>query len=223
MSDQPTWWYNTSEFWIGYPHWRMEPTTKAYYLLQFSYWLQQMLIAAFRIEKPRSDFVELIIHHLVTLWLVGWSYLTNLTMIGTTIFVSMDISDTFLGLSKCINYTKYKRTSEVSFAIFLCIWTYFRHWQNFRILYSVYNDYETLVPPSARRWSPSNEVYLTGWMKWQIFAPIMLLQILNLFWYFLIWRIVYRMLVGNPLADVREEGETDESESEDGDSKKKKQ
>jgi hypothetical protein len=31
------------------------------------------------------------------------------------------------------------------------------------------------------------------------------------------------MLVGNPLADVREEGETDESESEDGDSKKKKQ
>jgi acyl-CoA-dependent ceramide synthase len=40
----------------------MEPTTKAYYLLQFSYWLQQMLIAAFRIEKPRSDFVELIIH-----------------------------------------------------------------------------------------------------------------------------------------------------------------
>lgn len=62
MADQPTWWYNTAEFWIGYPHWRMEPTTKVYYLSQFSYWLQQMLVAAFRIEKPRSDFVELIIH-----------------------------------------------------------------------------------------------------------------------------------------------------------------
>jgi len=228
MADQPTWWYKTAEFWIGYPHWRMEPTTKAYYLLQFSYWLQQMLIAAFRIEKPRSDFVELIIHHVVTLWLVGWSYLTNLTMIGTTIFVSMDISDTFLGLSKCINYTQYKRTSEFSFGIFLCIWTYFRHWQNLRILYSVYHDYDSLVPEFARRWSPSDEVYLTGWMKWQIFAPIMLLQILNLFWYFLIWRIVYKMFVGNPLVDVREEGETDEDEEGDDDDvvqkkKKKKQ
>ncbi|KAA1092402.1 Ceramide synthase 6 [Puccinia graminis f. sp. tritici] len=223
MASQPTWWYNTAEFWKGYPHWRMEPTTKVYYLLQFSYWLQQMLIASLRIEKPRSDFVELIIHHLVTLWLVGWSYVTNLTMIGTTIFVSMDISDTFLGLSKCINYTKYQRTSEVSFAIFLCIWTYFRHWQNIRILYSVYAEYETLVPEFAKRWSPSNEVYLTGWMRWQIFAPIMLLQILNLFWYFLIWRIVYRMVVGNPLADVREEGETDDDDEDDSATKKKQQ
>ncbi|KAI7945288.1 hypothetical protein MJO29_011676 [Puccinia striiformis f. sp. tritici] len=225
MANQPTWWYNTAEFWRGYPHWRMEPVTKTYYLLQFSYWLQQMLLASLRIEKPRSDFVELIIHHVVTLWLVGWSYLTNLTMIGTTIFVSMDVSDTFLALSKCINYTVYQRTSEVSFACFLCVWTYFRHWQNLRILYSVYMEYDTLVPKFAQRWSPSDEVYLTGWMKWQIFAPIMILQILNLFWYFLIWRIVYRMIVGNPLADVREEGETDEDEEEDQDSatKKKKQ
>lgn len=25
------------------------------------------------LEKPRSDFKELVIHHIVTLWLVGWS------------------------------------------------------------------------------------------------------------------------------------------------------
>lgn len=223
MADQPTWWYNTSEFWKGYPHWRMEPTTKCYYLLQFAYWLQQMLVISLRIEKPRSDFVELVIHHIVTLWLVGWSYLTNLTMIGTAIFVSMDISDAFLGFSKCINYLKFQRTSEVSFAIFLCIWTYFRHWQNLRILHSVYNEFDTLVPAFAKRWSPSNEVYLAGWMKWQIFGPIMLLQILNLFWYFLIWRVLYRMVVGSPLADVREEGETDDEDDADSDKKKKNQ
>ncbi|KAH9445402.1 hypothetical protein Pst134EB_023243 [Puccinia striiformis f. sp. tritici] len=46
MANQPTWWYNTAEFWRGYPHWRMEPVTKTYYLLQFSYWLQQMLLAS---------------------------------------------------------------------------------------------------------------------------------------------------------------------------------
>lgn len=35
---------------------------KAYYLLQFAYWLQQMLLLCLRVEKPRSDFVELCIH-----------------------------------------------------------------------------------------------------------------------------------------------------------------
>jgi acyl-CoA-dependent ceramide synthase len=35
----------------------------------------------------------------VTLWLIGWSYLVNLTMIGTTVFVCMDIPDTWLAVS----------------------------------------------------------------------------------------------------------------------------
>jgi acyl-CoA-dependent ceramide synthase len=96
MSKQPTWWYDTKHFWIGYPHWRMLPELKVYYLLQFSYWLQQLLVLVLRIEKPRSDFFELTCHvcmtslrmvmladpalqHIVTLWLVGWSYFLNLT------------------------------------------------------------------------------------------------------------------------------------------------
>jgi acyl-CoA-dependent ceramide synthase len=29
-------------------------------------------------------------------------------------------------------------------------------------------------------------------MKWQIFIPILLLQFINLFWYFLILRILFR-------------------------------
>lgn len=51
-----------------------------------------------RIEKPRSDFYELVIHHLVTLWLVGWSYTINFTMLGTAVFVSMDIPDICLAV-----------------------------------------------------------------------------------------------------------------------------
>jgi len=210
MSKQPTWWYDTKEFWFTYPHWRMEPSVKSYYLLQFSYWLQQMLLLTLRIEKPRSDFIELCIHHCVTLWLVGWSYVVNLTMIGTAIFVSMDLPDTFLAISKCFNYTKYQRTSEVTFVIFLGVWTYLRHWQNLRILHSVVYEYDKLTPVWARRWSPPDEVYLADWMKWQIFAPMMLLQLLNLFWYYLIWRILVRMALTGKVIDVREDGDEDE-------------
>jgi very-long-chain ceramide synthase len=36
---------------------------------------------------------------------------------------------------------------------------------------------------------------MAGWMQWQIFIPIFLLQCLNLFWYFLIWRILWRYVL----------------------------
>jgi hypothetical protein len=35
--------YNTSEFWIGYPHREIPFQLKLYYLLQASYWLQQTI------------------------------------------------------------------------------------------------------------------------------------------------------------------------------------
>lgn len=54
-----------------YPQWDMTPALKSYYLLHFAYWLQQFLVLALRLEKPRSDYTELVIHHIVTLWLIG--------------------------------------------------------------------------------------------------------------------------------------------------------
>lgn len=55
----------------GYPFWKITGFMKTYYLLQFSYWLQQFLVLVLGLEKPRKDFKELVIHHIVTLWLVG--------------------------------------------------------------------------------------------------------------------------------------------------------
>jgi very-long-chain ceramide synthase len=121
MSAQPTWWYRTEHFWIDYPHWRMLPELKTYYLLQLANWLQQVLVLVLKLERPRSDFIELCIHvrpfrfhafrvlsagpsdpareqHVVTIWLIGWSYTISLTYIGVAIFVSMDIPDTFLAV-----------------------------------------------------------------------------------------------------------------------------
>jgi hypothetical protein len=49
-------------------------------------------------------------------------------------------------------------------------------------------------------------------------------MIFSLFsFFFFFQRIVYRMIVGNPLADVREEGETDDEDEDDSATKKKKQ
>ncbi|CAG8670715.1 5900_t:CDS:2, partial [Acaulospora colombiana] len=76
-----------------------------------------------RMEKPRSDFAELVAHHFVTLWLIGWSYLINLTLIGNAVYMTMDFSDIFLSLALCLNYLKMEKTKAVAFAWFAGVWT----------------------------------------------------------------------------------------------------
>jgi very-long-chain ceramide synthase len=53
----------------------MKPQLKSYYLIQSAYWIQQLLVLVLKLEKPRKDYAELVAHHIVTLWLVGYVFL----------------------------------------------------------------------------------------------------------------------------------------------------
>jgi len=44
----------------------------------------------------------------------------------------------------------------------------------------------------AKQWSPKDGVWFPHWMRYQIFAPLLALKFLNVFWYFLILRIAFR-------------------------------
>ncbi|KAI9637300.1 TLC domain-containing protein [Dioszegia hungarica] len=212
MRGLPMWWYKTEHFWLEYPHTLIPWGMKLFYLLQFSYWLQQTIILAAKIEKPRKDFKELVAHHIVTLYLIFWSYMTYFTHIGLAIFVTMDVSDVFLALAKCTNYVDEKASQPV-FAFFVLVWTYFRHYLNIKILWSVWNEF-FLIPYERRQlFDPLNDKWAAPWLRKMIFAPIFLLQLINLFWYFLILRILYRAVFAEPLKDERSD-EEDEAEEE---------
>ncbi|KAF9464458.1 TLC domain-containing protein [Collybia nuda] len=216
MGQLRTWWYRTEYFWIDYPHWEMTPELKRYYLMQIAYWCQQFLVLVLGLEKPRKDYWELVAHHIVTLWLVGWSYFMNLTLIGNAVFMSMDIPDTFLAFSKLLNYIQWERAKVYSFVTFIFVWTYFRHYLNLRILYSVWFEFE-LRPEASRIWKAVDGVYLVEWMRNQIFLALGLLQLLNLFWYYLMMRILVRAIVTSKTEDERsdDEGDDDEDPKED--------
>ncbi|KAK2466282.1 hypothetical protein APHAL10511_001924 [Amanita phalloides] len=209
MSQLPTYWYNTKYFWIDYPHWDMNPELKRYYLMQSAYWCQQLLVLLLGLEKPRKDYAELVAHHFVTLWLVGWSYLINLTLIGNAVFMSMDIPDTFLAFSKILNYIQWNRAKIYAFVLFMFVWTYFRHWLNLEILWSVWFEFD-LIPDSAKQWKKEDGVYLVHWMRYQVFAPLVLLQLLNLFWYYLMCRILVRAVQTHNADDERSDDEGDD-------------
>ena len=71
---------------------------------------------------------------------------------------------------------------------------------------------------SSKQWNPPTGAWLVWWMKYQIFIPLFLLMLLNMFWLYLILRIAKRAITGNDATDDRSDDE-DDGEDDDEDSK----
>jgi len=99
MSRTPVWYFNTTAMYEGFPHKTHEGLFKAYYLLQASYWAQQMIVLLLGLEKPRKDYKEYVAHHFITLALIWCSYRFHFTYMGLAVYITMDVSDFFLAVS----------------------------------------------------------------------------------------------------------------------------
>lgn len=100
MSRSPVWYFNTRGMYENFPHWTHEAYFKFYYLFQAAYWFQQAIVLCLGMEKPRKDFKELVAHHVVSLSLIALSYRFHFTYMGLAVFITHDISDFFLAVSK---------------------------------------------------------------------------------------------------------------------------
>ena len=99
MSRTPVWYFNTAGMYEGFPHKTHEAYFKFYYLFQGAYWAQQAIVLVLGMEKPRKDFKELILHHIVSLALIALSYRFHFTYMGLAVYITHDISDFFLAAS----------------------------------------------------------------------------------------------------------------------------
>lgn len=98
MSKTPVWYFRTAGMYEGYPHRTHEAAFKFYYLFEAAYWAQQAIVMLLGLEERRKDFKELVVHHIVTLALIGLSYRFHFTYIGVVIYTTHDISDFFLAV-----------------------------------------------------------------------------------------------------------------------------
>ena len=76
-------------------------------------------------KKKTNDYMEMLFHHLTTLYLYGYSYLTN-TYIGGVIAMLHDISDILVSLTRIFAESEYKKTTAITFTITLISWAYSR-------------------------------------------------------------------------------------------------
>ncbi|KAG5928685.1 hypothetical protein E4U42_000163 [Claviceps africana] len=197
MRETPVWYFNTRGMYENFPHRTHSACFKFYYLFQAAYWAQQALVMLCGLEKPRKDFKELVAHHIVTIGLITLSYRFHFTYIG-------------IAVSKSLHYIDSPIVGPF-FCMSIGIWTYLRHYQNLRILYSLLGEFRT-IGPFELNWE--TEQYKCWISNIVTLGLLGFLQALNIFWLICLLRIAYRYVVHNISQDDRSEVEGDVSELE---------
>ncbi|QBM88529.1 sphingosine N-acyltransferase [Metschnikowia aff. pulcherrima] len=209
MSRGPLWFFETTPFYLEYPHKTHDWYFKVYYLGQAAFWVQQSVVLVLQLEKPRKDFYELILHHIVTIALIWCSYRFHFTWMGLEVYVTMDVSDFFLSASKTLNYLDSPLAGPF-FLFFVFVWVYLRHYINLKILWSVLTEFRS-VGEWELNWD--TQQYKCWISQPIVFGLLFALQLLNAYWLFLIFRILYRYVVGGVAADERSEDEEEDEET----------
>ncbi|GMG02297.1 unnamed protein product [Aspergillus oryzae] len=112
--------------------------------------------------------------------------------------------------SKTLNYLDSFITAPY-FGMFVGIWIYCRHYLNLKILWAVLTEFRT-VGPFELNWD--TQQYKCWISQYITFALLASLQAVNLFWLFLILRILKNYLFNSIRKDERSDDEDTEEEEE---------
>ncbi|AET38169.1 TLC domain-containing protein Ecym_2439 [Eremothecium cymbalariae DBVPG len=210
------WLFETAAMYKTMPDLKNEYLYKIFYLGQAAFWAQQACILVLQVEKPRKDFKELVFHHIVTLALISLSYSFHFTKMGLAVYITMDVSDFFLAVSKILNYLDSILTPPF-FLLFVSSWVYLRHYTNLRILWSILTEFRTVGDFTLNFATQQYKCWISLPI---VFFLLLCLQLVNLYWLFLIIRILYRMIVQGVQKDERSDSESEDSPEELGNKKR---
>lgn len=192
---QNDWFFNTRALWTGFPNPTIEPELPLFYGIQASYYIY-LLISHLFLDARRKDFWQMLIHHIVTLILVIFSYKFSYLRVGVLVFFTMDICDVFLEGARSGNYLGWDTISNISFIILLLAWIVLRLLVfPFVIMRSAY--YESIqVHDEEGYFEWPRGVYYT------FNASLFILLLLQIYWFWLLIRVLIRIIKDGKLTDV---------------------
>ena len=164
------------------------------------YYFQLCLIFT---DKKNKDFINLLIHHLITLFLIKYSYFLGIVRVGQVIMVLHDIADPFLELARICVKIKNTRIANISFCVFTTIFF------STRILFfPVY----CVLPFSAHAFSKSIQTIRHPVTYKTLSICLYILYGLNIIWFFYIIRLLFMIVTKNqPVKDLTEKSSDDGS------------
>ena len=109
-STDATWISDTTEHWNNWPHHPISSLMHHYYQIELGCYLHQL----YWTEIVRSDWLEMTIHHIITITLIVASYLTNFTRIGCSILVPPTVTVMKIQYNRKLLFKKCKFQSAKS-------------------------------------------------------------------------------------------------------------
>lgn len=195
-----SWPLQTKFFWIDYPRHSLSHFFKYYYIFQFAFYLHQSIVLTL-LDGKRKDYIELGIHHMVTLGLISISYILRHFRIGLVILVIHDLSDVFLNLAKCFHYVEMKALTDITFGVFAFVFFVTRLVLFPKVAYSIWWE--------PQLYHTDISLYSLQLYFWKL--ALLILQILHIFWFSTITRmIVDSIILGGVKKDARSDSDEDE-------------
>ncbi|KAL8834296.1 MAG: hypothetical protein Q9176_007574 [Flavoplaca citrina] len=221
-------WLNLRQLWTNWPDREMRGLFKWYYLVQFAFWVQQIVVV--HIEKRRKDHWQMFTHHVITCILLFTSYGYHQSKVGNTILCLMDAVDILFALAKILKYLNFQTACNIAFGIFMVVWFGARHVLYMLVCWSVYKDipkeitygcyhgtnanlkgpsnvpdhFDHLVQPFK---DPQGLVCWNNGIKWAFLATLLTLQVILLIWFGMIVRVALKVLKGGEAEDSRSDDE----------------
>ncbi|XP_027699874.1 ceramide synthase 4-like isoform X1 [Vombatus ursinus] len=205
------WFWEPRLCWEKYPKQPLQPALYWWFLLEIVFYLS-LLLTMFS-DVKRKDFKEQIIHHLVAITLLYFSYSANFLRIGALVMLLHDVSDVLLEAGKMFNYAKWKYSCDITFLIFALVFFVSRLiFFPTKVIYTTYHH---------------SQSYFQIYFGFYFFnGLLMILQILHIFWFSLISRMLFKFILARGVQnDIRsdvEELDTSDDQSEKGKQKNEK-
>ncbi|XP_032241469.2 ceramide synthase 6 isoform X2 [Nematostella vectensis] len=192
------WLWDTDHCFIGYHGHVMSEELYIYYVVELGFYVS-LTISQF-VDVQRKDFWQMLIHHIVTILLLSFSYAAAFFRIGAVIVLVHDVSDVFLEAAKVANYAKLRQLCDCLFVLFAISFFVARLFiYPVWVLASVYRANELAEP-------------FNSWITFM--TLLIMLQILHIFWGWSIIVVVYRLSHGKDAKDVRSDEESSAVEDE---------
>lgn len=197
------WFRDAKGYFKGWPNQELKLTLKLFYMCQCGFYIYS-IAALLKWETRRKDFSVMMSHHVVTVILIGVSYVNGFFRLGSVVLALHDASDVFMEAAKVFKYSENELGASVFFGLFAISWLILRliifpFWV---IKSSSYDIQECLKLSEAY---PTSLYYIFNTM-------LLTLLLFHIYWWILICAMVTRQLKnrGKVGEDIRSDSEDDD-------------
>ncbi|CAF2128131.1 unnamed protein product [Brassica napus] len=172
-------------FFNGWPNQELKLPIKLYYMCQCGFYVYGVA-ALLAWETRRKDFAVMMSHHVITILLIGYSYLTSFFRIGAIILALHDASDVFMETAKIFKYSEKEFGASVCFALFAVSWL---------LLRLIYFPFWIIRATSIELLDYLDMTSTEGTVMYYSFNTMLLmLLVFHIYWWYLICAMIVRLL-----------------------------